>query len=193
MWYPADYVEYAKQRLNETILMYKGKAALIRNVVKKPTEEGVDMLRVDATLILDNKRISDNLTAFDYIPVEIGNVNVTDPYGKPNVEYWVRTPIRGDWRQGTRQQNCVCLHGKALYWDVNSIAVSVENKFPTLKECIERTKDGGEMAWCHDFSINNKGELFYGAIGKIGNYDNDNYLLDNGKQWVEEALKESLK
>lgn len=192
MWYPTDYVEYAKQRLNETILMYKGKAALVQNVVRKAEEDG-EWLRVDARYILEDKKFSDKLEAFDYVPVEIGNVNVTGLDGLPDVEYWARTPIRNDWRQGTRQHNCVCLHGKNRLWSLYSVAKSIENKFPSLQECIEGTKAGGEMAWCHEFSINNKRELFYGAIGKIGNYDNDNYLLDNGKQWVEEALKESLK
>lgn len=187
---------YARQRLAHTIISHQGKAVMVIDVMSKGEKKPLNIFSQE---ILSGQPINDSIDNYDLTPVKLGLINQETgrggyPLEVPTVSYLVRKPMRSDWRQGLRKENTVSELGD-FWWDAKSLSKTIEGLFPTIEEARERFKKrAGNIAWCRDFFLNERGEIHYRAFGKVGNFiDNTRqYLLDGKFFWVEEHLREAL-
>jgi hypothetical protein len=182
--YTNDNVDYARQRLVETIITYKGKAHQVLDVKKA---RGNKPLVITSTEVLSGDIINDDIDNYDLTPVKLGFVNANEAVG-----YIVRKPMRNDWRQGLRAQQVYIPYASSpnFFVDFRDVARTIEGIFPTIEEIYEQEKP--MRAFSRDFSMNKAGEIYYRAFGKVGNFldRTRNFLLDAKFFWVEERLKE---
>ena len=181
--YSNDNVEYARQRLNETIITHQGKAVMVVDVNKQGAKKP---LLIISTEILTGKQIADSIDNYDLTPVKLGFVNA-----KNNVGYVARKPLRNDWRQGLRANQVIVPYSSSgkFFIDFKDIAKTIEGIFPTIEEI----RDMKMMrAFSRDFSVDKNDDIYYRAFGKVGNFIDKtrNFLLDAKFFWVEERLKE---
>lgn len=185
--YSNDNVEYARNRLNGTIITHMGKAVEVIDVsfqgLKKPLE-------VVSTEIITGNIISDKIDNYDLKPVKLGFVNT-----KTSLYYIARMPLRNDWRQGFRKaQVAIKLQDGRGDIDMVSIANTIENIFPSIEEVREELKGkrNAMKAFCREFCIDAEDHIYYRAFGKIGNFikGTREFLLDANFFWTEERLKE---
>lgn len=187
--YPNDNPEYAKQRLVGTIITHNGKAVNVANVRKVG---GNKPLEVSSIAILNHEPVIDSIENYDLTPIKLGFVN----HGADTV-YVTRMPMREDWRQGFRWSQAFFPFMSTPDTNVDSIdlARSVENIFPDIDEIREiLRRRQGMMAWCRNFAIDNKDQIFYRGFGKVGEFldKTTNFLLDGKFFWVEDRLKKVL-
>ena len=187
--YPNDDVNYASQRLVETIIRYEGEAV---EVVEVYLEDPDKPLKVRAFNILNEQPVVDYIDNYDLTPVKLGFVNLP---AFNNVAYYERKPKRQDWRQGFRKNNAYLAWG-FNWWDGKAIANTINGIFPKVEEAMNDLKGEGMFrAWHRDFCVNGMKDIFYRFYGKVGNFverDGKEFVLDAKFFWVEESLKESL-
>jgi hypothetical protein len=181
--YANDNVEYARNRLNDTIITHQGKAVTVIDVNKQGAKKP---LQIISTEILTGNAIVDSIDNYDLTPVKLGFVNSNEAVG-----YLARKPLRHDWRQGLRAQQIVIPYSSTpdFFIDFQDVAKTIEGIFPTIEE-IRGMK--GMRAFSRDFCVDQKNDIYYRAFGKIGNFIDKtrNFLLDAKFFWVEERLKE---
>lgn len=196
--YPNDDVHYAQGRLIGTIIRHNNKTVEVTGVLFVSKKQP---LQVQAIEVLTGEPVIDSIDNFDLEPVPLGFVNLgyKDARNIKDVFYIARQAIRQDWRQGFRKANSLILYNENKYpraWDNKCIARTIEGDFPTVEEVQANLKKDGEMqAWCREFALDNKNNIFYRTYGKIGELvkGTRDILLDAKYGWAEEALRESLK
>jgi hypothetical protein len=185
--YSNDNVEYARQRLNGTIITHMGKAVEVVDVIKK---RGNKPLQIVSMEVISGRPIDDTIDGYDLTPAKLGFVN-----SGGNLAYIARKPLRNDWRQGLRaQQVVVPFATKNFILKMQDVARTIENIFPTIDEIRDEFngKKNGMRAWCRDFCVDDVDNIHYRTFGKVGNFikDTKEFLLDAKFFWVEERLKE---
>lgn len=195
--YSNDDVAYANMRLQDTIITYNGRAVLVNGVHK---DYGDKPLLVESSYILNHDKVGpfmDSIDNYSLLPVNLGFVNNKLRGTKRELAaYFVREPMRNDWRQGLRKQNARCIWG-LNGWDMKAIARTVEGHYPQLDQALVFSEDadkGYGVAWCRDFCVGHGLDIYYRSYGKVGNFvkDTKEFLLDREFFWVEESLKEAI-
>lgn len=173
--------EYAANRLNETMVMLNGRAFFVNHI---DIEEAVVTGIVYEPMA---KRAHCQLHELDITPVQLGYVN-----DDVACTYLVRAPMREDWRQGLRHNSMRTSDGRrADHISWNSIAATVENKFPSIKEAIQQVADRMLVAFSRSFAISNQGGVFYKDmfVGNIDLFTGTITLLPKF-EWLNETLEE---
>lgn len=185
--YKNDDVQYAKNRLVETIVRYKERAVLVHNVW-----DGGESLRLSSSdCVTGNINNDDDINEFDLTPVPLGFVNKDR-----GVKYVARRPMREDWRQGLRGHNAHVLWGdddRQHVFDYRSLGMTINGEFPKIGEM--PLLFGERVAWHRDFCYDATGAIYYKWHGKVGNFISLNerqFLLDAEYHWIEESLREAL-
>lgn len=188
--YKNDDVQYAKNRLVETIVRYKERAVVVHNVW-----DGGESLRLSSSDCVTGDYIPDDgIDEFDLTPVPLGFVN-----RHKKTLYFSRKPMREDWRQGLRGQNIHILYGlegdegHMLNLDYKSVGQTINGEFPKIGET--ELRQGERVAWHRDFCYDGSAAIYYKWYGKVGNFISLNekqFLLDAEYYWVEESLREAL-
>lgn len=185
--YKNDDVQYAKNRLVETIVRYKERAVLVHNVW-----DGGESLRLSSSDCVTGDFIpDDDIDEFDLTPVPLGFVN-----RHKKTLYVSRKPMREDWRQGLRGQNTQVLWGgeeEVDVFDFKSVGQTINGEFPLIGETELRI--GERVAWHRDFCYDASGAIYYKWHGRVGNFtdlSNKSFLLDAEYHWIEESLREAL-
>lgn len=184
--YKNDDVQYAKNRLVETIVRYKERAVLVHNVW-----DGGESLRLSSSDCVTGEFVEDNdIDEFDLTPVPLGFVNK-----HKKTLYVSRKPMREDWRQGFRTHNAQILYGweDDIEFDFKSVGQTINGEFPKIGEI--PLLFGERVAWHRDFCYDAGGAIYYKWHGKVGNFtdlSNKSFLLDAEYYWVEESLREAL-
>lgn len=201
--YDSDNVEYAVMRLVDTIITYQGRAVVVQAVhVEK---RGGPLIITSVTLLNKGNEpeiIVDEISNYNLVPVDLGFVNfgVDDNQREPHLilsSYYVRNPMRNDWRQGLRRAQCSRTWGEVDQWDAQAVARTIEGKYFSLDEVLDFPKKflpKSVVAWSHDFACDAVGSIFYRGYGRVGNFINGtkDFLLDQKFFWVEESLKEAV-
>lgn len=140
-----DNLQYAKTRLEGTIITYKKEPCLINEVLASKGGVSCSYSTYDEV----GKASVDD---FDLTPIKLGFVNT--PYG---TGFLSRKPIREDWRQGLRKQNCISYGDvrKEYLLELSSLRKTVLNLYPDLDEAIATNK-----AFSRNFRISG-GDLMY--------------------------------
>lgn len=184
-----DTVSYAKSRLDGTIISKDGYPILVSEVFG--TDDNIMVLYTDIHSDKDKSLKECTLDSCDINPVKLGYVNY-----RKNAVYVMRPPMRIDWRQGLRVRNLITSHNE---YDrnipQNVLARTIRNEYPTFENCLEKLSSGDtSIAYHRDFSINKNSILTYKGKIDIGNvnFDNGNISINQGFDWVQEAMNESL-
>jgi hypothetical protein len=156
----SDNIPYAKQRLENTIVMYQGEPITIL---------GIDE---DAEVTFCYLKNGDGRTAhLDELDLvgqnKLGYVN----YGLGSYHV-VRKPMRNDWRQGIRMGNLTFSGDEGFHRIPNKefrdTILGIYPSFATAKKLI---KDGYQkVAFSRNFAINSAGQLLY-KDRIVGTYD----------------------
>jgi hypothetical protein len=186
-------LQYAHSRLVETTILHQRAATLIHKV----TLGNKGKLRLHGVELRANKEVADYIDNFDYEPPQLGFSNVP---GHGTALYWMRKPMRKDWKQGIRNNNVYSPNNIGMRFDPRLCLDALEGIYPTLDECIkmnERAVGHGfrnsHSAFSRHFAISNDMKLCYKTHGQVGQLDaNGNYLINAGFEWVEEVLQETL-
>jgi hypothetical protein len=185
---------YAQGRLVETTLLHHGLATIIHKVNVAPRGK----LKLLGVELRSGREISDYIDNFDYEPPPLGFSNIPH-HGM--AAYWMRKPMRKDWKQGLRSHNVYEGTGTGIRFAPDKALDVLENAYPTLDECIEMNERAIKKgfhnpfsAFTRHFAIHSDMKLRYKTYGVVGQLDADgNYLINPGFEWIEEALQETLK
>lgn len=200
--YPGD-PEYAKSRLDGTIVFHKHTPVEVRRVllenyqildvcrhIGKPAPE--DVPRNPVWIMDINSGVEDivPLEEIDPTPVPLGYVNFAGV-----ASYVVRVPLRGDYRQGMRYNNIRSLSGlPAQRIPYSKIAQTITNKFPSFEKCkelYEAGELGRSIAWDRDWCMSSDGYISYQGE-TVGTLIEGRVSLDKNHQYLQEALDESI-
>lgn len=186
-----DTAEYARTRLVETIIRYKGLPVMVHDC----QTSGKDILVFYTFISGDDDGIHQaNLDEFNLDPVPLGYVN-----HKNYAHYLTRAPMRRDWRQGLRMMNMFDPDGanpRQLGW--KAVAETIVGKFPSFSNTIGRLQSNPErsskIAFNRDFSLDNKGVIEYKGMFKIGEVGLDNRFVTIADKfsWTREAFEEAM-
>lgn len=183
-----DDLDYAQMRLIHTYVRFKDSLVFVHDVKRRNG-------RISALInIEDDKGVVDevwvSLKALDIKAFHLGYVN-----SDMGAAYFFRKPMREDWRQGARNQNTVSTTG----WRFENIGrkyfnQAINNKYPNLKEAIQRAKQKGLLTAFHKkFSVNHNLELEYRGRFLIGNVKEDGTFKLVGKyNHLKEYLQEAI-
>ena len=189
----SDNLAYAKQRLEGTLVRVGEEPFYITRVT---TTENVDIedddddeedhqgdIVCEGVLIKDNSKSIVKVDSLNLCPVPLGYVNLNE-----DVIYFVRKPMRNDWRQGLRENNSASV-GAEYYGlpDYKHLRQTILNIYPSVKTCQEYLKLGyRSVAFSRDFAISAKNLFYRGRICGEGLelYPKYNYL----KEYLNEVI-----
>lgn len=174
-----DDVDYARTRLNETIVMDKeGKASYVHNLY---VEDGI-MSAQCSVLGGDSKMVKlEDLTLRGF---KLGYLNKN---GK--ALYLLRVPKRRDWRQGLRTNNVIGYISKRRC-DVASTTImeALEATYPSVKEASKMLLEGWtSVAISRHYAIErvrNKYVVTFRSLHKAGSFD-----IETGEATLSESHK----
>jgi len=156
----SDNIPYARQRLENTIVMYKGEPITILGIE--------DNAKVVFYYLKDEQPGAAHLDKLDLVGQnKLGYVN----YGASSYHV-VRKPMRNDWRQGIRMGNLAFSGDEGFhripYKEFRDTILGVYPPFATAKALIK----GGQqkVAFSRNFAINSAGQLLY-KDRIVGTYD----------------------
>jgi len=188
-----DTAEYARTRLNETIIRYKGAPVMVHDC-----QQDGKLIRVAYTFISgDDEGVHHaSLDEFNLDPVPLGYVNF-----KNNAHYLTRAPMRRDWRQGLRMMNIFDPEGanpRQIGW--KAVAETIVGKFPTFSSAIGKLQTSLEsgraskIAFHRDFSLNTRGVLEYKGMFNVGEVDIATRFvtINDRSSWCREAFEEAM-
>lgn len=166
-----DNVEYARQRLENTVIRtLEGEAVYVNGVRQAGKKLVFDVLKL---LSGEELKLSSDKLLFESPP--LGYVN--SPNGA--ALYMVRVPRRNDWRQGIRRENIKCFsnetHAAPDFFQINykNIAKTIQNIYPTLDVALKSIdKIVPVIGFCRDFAVGLEEKVFYkgyevGLIDKL--------------------------
>ena len=189
--YGKDYT-YAQSRIQETIV----------RIAK--TGEPVYVLRVELTGLCTVVPIEkdwgnpDNnilvpIDDLDLHPVPLGYINC-----RGQAVYTMRIPMRRDWKQGLRQQNCWS-SGPMLYQlPMSSLKNCIMNKYPTFERACKDVNVGVDrgrrkaIAWHRSWAVSTGGIVYYKNYEQVGSLNDGEVQLFKSFSYLKEALLESL-
>jgi hypothetical protein len=184
-----DTADYAATRLNETIIMYKGRPITVKTCTQFGAEIAVSYFDV-----ITEQSGQAFLKDIDLNPPLLGYVNI----GNKNCQYITRMPMRKDWKQGVRKNNIVTPTGHTPDISMKHLAKTIMNEFPSLTTVVGKLKDFikggyiGTIAFSRDFAADTTGRVYYKSMFSIGEVDlkTGGIKIKPEYEWVREALME---
>ncbi len=127
-------LDYARQKLIRTVVLYEGKAALILEVNGTSDNTTIVAQLSDGTMV--DKPCED----FQLRNFKLGYANTAD-----GCQYFMRKPMRSDWRQGLRERNVIFSDGQRarnISPSLTRIMQALDCTYPSIKEALKRVLDG---------------------------------------------------
>lgn len=184
-------IEYARQRLIETVVKVDGKAAMINDLTKTT---------VKYTDYITGKNAIAKIDLMDITPVPLGYCNTM-----ALSTYLVRYPVRQDWRQGLRHKTLktISLQGLRISSDMipwENVFHTINGDYPKFEETIKALHDNKQLkaqAYCRDFAIYQDMSVVYKeqfVIGKVlGLEAYDGFVeIKEEFEWIREAFEASV-
>lgn len=185
-----DNVEYASQRLEGTIVSFKGKPVRIDRCLLYKTRIFAEF----RSLNNPEKYEKVPLEELDLTPIKLGFVNT-----KYGVCYLGRIPLRKDWKQGTRTQNMRIMWGGIdIRWvSDKDLYRTIVGKYPSFNTALEETVNTGlGIAFHKHFALMQEKDgvfLLYKFLGKVGDIVNNKPQLFDNYQFLNESLEQAMK
>jgi len=182
-----DTAEYAGNRLNESIVSYKGEP--IRVNACGDTSNGIV---VRGEYIQNGDTVKVLLKDIDLTPVTLGFVNTNRGIG-----YLARVPLRRDWKQGLRMNNLRSLYGirERILRDIDLYKV-IKGVYPSFQYALENTvNDGVARAFSRNFAIVMKDDnpmIVYKYHGIVGYIKDGRPILISPHECLMQELEGSL-
>lgn len=178
-----DTVGYARSRLSDTIIRYKGDPILVVTVssVKKK-------IHILGLTLPNHEEINVPLADCDISPVPLGYVN----HGN-RAFYTMRMPMRNDWRQGLRFLSLIDVEGRQFNGAGYEMLVNtIKGIYPSFNQCTEEVVEKSSAAFHRDFAIKNDGNILYKGVMDVAKWDRDSGTFTITKEWVRESLDEAI-
>lgn len=181
-----DTVEYARSRLNDTVIMYQGNPFLVQTITRR--EQGGKLVVV-GMLIEREAPMEVFLEDCDIKPVSLGYVN----YNK-KAFYTMRMPMRRDWKQGLRYLNLIDVDGRQFNGVGYSVFVNtIKNHYPSFQNAVKSLSNCRSMAFHRDFCIDENYNIIYKGLFTVAKYEEgDIGSFTIQKEWIREALDEAV-
>jgi hypothetical protein len=134
-----------------------------------------------------------NIKDFMFAVGTLGYVNS----GYQGASYLVRIPIRRDYKQGLRSNQCAIqrntqmlnLQGDWIANNVKAVSNCLNNVFPRLEEAIERVDEqNDDVAFCKMFALSSKYKLLYKGFNAGVLTKEDTLKLDPNFSFLEQEL-----
>lgn len=189
--YGKDYV-YAQTRIQGTILrlLETGEPVYVMHVTAAGTCTCIPIEKDWNNPAEGQKCHVDQL---DMHPVPLGYVNCAG-----DATYLMRIPMRRDWKQGLRQENCWSSGRHFSDIPMKDIKNCIMNKYPTFNRAIKDVQNGTArgrqktIAWHRNWAIRTDGIVLYKNNEAVGNLKDDGVELTSSYWYLKEALQESM-
>lgn len=173
--------QYAITRLEHTVVRLRGEPVFVDYL-----EEEGDTFHVRR--LVNMEEVTCKLEELDLVPIPLGYVNFAG-----RASYVVRKPMRHDWRQGARTQNCTTLSGiNITRIAFTEMVNTILNKFPAFEEAIKNARKGFSCAWHREWAVNGKLEVVYKGTKVVGTVIDNKVALKEQYLYLSEALAEAL-
>lgn len=135
-----------------------------------------------------------HLDELDMKPVRLGYVNTAG-----EASYIQRIPMRRDWKQGLRSENCHGSHRGLYAMPMKDVKNCILGIYPTFSTALKDSKVGVArgrvkvLAWHRHWALSSRGDVYYKDYQKVGDLDGDKVVLDKKFKYLEEYLAETLK
>lgn len=129
----------------------------------------------------------------DMHPVPLGYVNCAG-----EATYLMRIPMRRDWKQGLRQENCFSSGRRFSQIPMKDVKQCIINKYPSFERALKDVNTGVSkgkvklIAWNRHWAVNTLGQVFYKNREPVGEIKNDKVSLFSDYTYLKEVLQESL-
>lgn len=177
-------LDYARQKLENTVVMYGDKAVLVNEVFG----DDDDILMTGSDLRGDE--VEGAIEKFNTHSLPLGYANT-----KQGCIYLFRIPMRQDWRQGLRSRNTkfkIDIDCPMLDTPTDLIMEALETKYPTFEEALELTKDGGKVAFSPSYcleNINGEVNIYFREFRPIGKVVDGEVVVDEGVKFFGEIVR----
>lgn len=139
-----------------------------------------------------DKTVVVHVDDLDLHPVPLGYVNCAG-----EATYLMRIPMRRDWKQGLRQENCWSSGRRFMQIPMKDIKNCIMDRFPTfdkaLKDVSESVRKIKIIAWHRNWAVSTSGQVLYKNHEIVGGVIEDKIVLNPSFQYLKEALAESMK
>lgn len=170
--------EYARSRLNDTIVMHKRSPVRVVNVCHDMKAKVCSQLNIKA------KPYFVGCEELNILNMSLGFLNE-----RGVASFLARRTLRHDWRQGLRPNNVSSTNIGVSY---KTISKALLHRYPTFDESLLSVVDKStSCAWCEDFAIKSDMSIVwrYDVVGKF----TDGYIkLNNKFVFLTNAIKESI-
>lgn len=182
-----DDLEYAKGRLEDTIVRVGNEPLHVEEVFYSNEED--ESMSCTGHLLFSGKAVQVSLSDIILESSPLGYVNHTD---EQEASYFVRKPMRNDWRQGLRPGNMTVCGKEVVYRSrLEDLAYTIKGIYPTIKECNDMLDRGWQVvAFCRDFALSQTKKIFYKGR-PVGTYDKM-FTLDEKYKYLSEYLNEAV-
>jgi len=173
--------QYAKQRLLETVVRWKGNAVMVKEITGN---------RVIFKILSNGTAGDCPFNELDINPVPLGYCNAGI-----DAQYLARIPMREDWKQGLRFNNLRNHQGHTPDISWKSIANTIEGKYPTIEEAFKSLKSPNKnsVAFSRNFAITKEKRLRYKGNHDVGYFtDVNEYTLEGKYIYLKELATEEI-
>ena len=133
-------IDYARQKLVNTVVLFDGKAALIQEI--SSNRKGM----VAVASLRNGEQVEAPLDQFTIRGFKLGYIN-----GERECYYTLRLPLRSDWRQGLRERNTqYSTGGRFCNASTRRIMEAVEGGqgYPSFVDALTKVREqGGAVAF----------------------------------------------
>jgi len=129
----------------------------------------------------------------DMHPVPLGYVNCAG-----EATYLMRIPMRRDWKQGLRQENCWSSGRMFSEIPMKYVKHCIMGKYPSFEKVLKDVKVGTArgrqklIAWHRHWAVSTGGQVYYKNHEPVGEIKGDAVELAPNYTYLKEALAESM-
>jgi len=130
----------------------------------------------------------------DMHPVPLGYVNSAG-----EATYLMRVPMRRDWKQGLRQENCWSSGRRLNSIPMKDLKNCIIGRFPSFETALKDVVKSGEkaknkiIAWHRHWAVSTDGRVFYKNHEQVGTILDGHVDLFPSHKYLAEVLEESFK
>lgn len=197
--YNEDY-EYAAQRLPQTVVRMAdtGMPVYVHEVRVREKKVSVSSLEKG---VQENKLVKLKDLILDSPPLGFVNYNGV-------AVFVMRIPMRRDWRQGVRMQNCyVCSQGLPIHFNDllrnDALHNCIIGKYPTISRILDKYNakaanlfaPAASLAWDRHWALTPQKGVMYKDWGVVGTLlgKGDDIMFKDGHAFLRENFEESVR
>lgn len=191
--YGNDYA-YAETRIQGTILRVAkgGEPVYVHHVL--PNGHCL-VVHIDQDFNDPGNVIQVNLDDLDLRPVPLGYVNCAG-----DATYLMRIPLRRDWKQGLRRENCWSSGRSLGDIPMKDVKNCIMGRYPSFRKAVKDVRVGVSrgrkktIAWHRHWAVNTDGSVFYKNHEPVGvvDFETGKVSLHPSYSYLKEALQETV-